>query len=933
MATQEQLQKLESAILCALAPGADPRKQQALQLCQQFKQSPNAWRSCVQLFATSKDDSVRFFTLQTLQHVLKTNAVSAENRAALRNALLNWIKTATKLYAALPIYIKNKLAIVFVLLIKADLLSSWSKAFSDLQVLLSLGESPMHLWIRILYYIDEEVVNPTQASREELAYYSRFKDHMRATILPGLVTTWFKLLEFCLPKDAAGTAGSAAAPGGASMKQHQQQLAPVAKSCLKTMSVYIPWIDIAFSANPRFLGLLARFASDPITCHATLMCLQSLIEKGMPPMQKLQLLESVNLRGFFTANRIPVAKPQIAAHAARFFCSFGFVALGLFGRKVKDEVAPRIASARRLLSEAIQLGLPFLNYGDARGVSIASVTKEILPFFKDALKLSRDEAWIAKFDNQVLHAVFKCYRFAPNHDFSHPEDVHADFFDFRRDLQQVFQAQAVSRCSTVVAWLSSAIVPNLRKLAGLPFYDAEALLELMAHFPPRAVTSSPDFQRLVVLLCQSDISGHAHHAVNLANIEVLLRYRAIITKSPPAIRAVFSALLGPRGMKHPRYKGVRSRSCYCMRKLLRAMQPDALGGYAQTIIKVLGPIVGSGDWEERDYMSIFEMIGLLASSQSTADPANGGKNNQLAVMDAILTPMMQELSRRLASAQANAVGGGGFSPAQAAWAARTLMAVSHFAKGFPNTTISEPSSASLVAVGADTEEKGRAAVAGRLLDFFNLAARTLAENASVEDIRRQVTTLAHTLLERTGTACLAPLCKILAALLGRAPSVAGSGAAQPQPGAAVGNGPDTTEVLQLLHDSTLKLGSAFAPYLEANIVGIARWVRTSLAQFDDVGHAKIAFRAFSVLIGGIVDRHIWPIFASERNGPHFVAVLEVLLSMLVRFVDLGRDILKTLTQFARAIYGAAQGQPVQRSRTSSSGTSRFAVPSVVAVHM
>lgn len=35
---------------------------------------------------------------------------------------------------------------------------------------------------------------------------------------------------------------------------------------------------------------------------------------------------------------------------------------------------------------------------------------------------------------------------------------YADFFEFRRDLQQVFQAQAASRCSTVVAWLSSAIV-------------------------------------------------------------------------------------------------------------------------------------------------------------------------------------------------------------------------------------------------------------------------------------------------------------------------------------------------------------------------------------------------------------------------------------------------------------------------------------------
>jgi hypothetical protein len=270
-ATPSQLQQLEAAILCALSPAQDPRKPQALQLCRQFKESPSAWRSCVQLFASTSDESVRFFTLQTLQHVLKSNAVSPENRTALRQALMSWIgaQAATQ-YAALPIYIKNKFAIVFVLLIKADLLSSWATAFSDLQMLLTRGESAMHLWIRILYYIDEEIVQPTQASREELAHYSCIKDHMRESILPGLVVTWYKLLEFCLQQPAAAgggngaaagisTAGIDAGGGGAGGGNlHNEGLLGVAKSCLKTMSVYIPWIDVAFSANPRFLGLLAK---------------------------------------------------------------------------------------------------------------------------------------------------------------------------------------------------------------------------------------------------------------------------------------------------------------------------------------------------------------------------------------------------------------------------------------------------------------------------------------------------------------------------------------------------------------------------------------------------------------------------------------------------------------------------------------------------
>ena len=529
--------------------------------------------------------------------------------------------------------------------------------------------------------------------------------------------------------------------------------------------------------------------------------------------------------------------------------------------------------------------------------------------------------------------MFKCYRFPPDHDFSHADDVYADFFDFRRELRMVFAAQASSRCQTVVGWLTSAIVPNLQKMAALPFTDAEALLGLVAHFPPAGVNSSSDFQRLVAVLCQSNIASHPHRAVNLAFFEILLRYPALISRSAQAIRAVFAALLGPHGMKHPRDKLVRGRSCYCMRKLLRSMGPDVAKPFAKGILSVLGPIAASaasqnfghaaggtgmsdGSLGERDYMSVFEMVGVLTSAESTADPTNGGTNQQLVYIDAILTPTMKELNTRVTQA-----GPAGFSPAQGAWAARVLLAMSHFARGFPNTSLvvvgSAPAFGDPKAALRAADAAGNAAVAARLVHFFNLAASTLRKQPRMEELRRHSMTLAHTLLERTGAACLPALRQILAALLGtqrEASSHSEKGLPAP-----VSSGPDTTEVLQLIHDATLKLGQVFAPYLEENILGLMQWVRASLARFDDAGHAKIAFRALVVLVGGIVDRHVWTIFASDRNLPHFGNILDMFLKFMLRYVDTGHDILKCFVQLGRAIFGSAAGQPVQRARSYSSG--------------
>lgn len=908
------LVRLEMALMLALSPNPDPRKEQALQLCNQFRASPQSWRSCVQLLTSATQDSVKFFCLQTLQQQLKYGAIPPENRAILRQALLQFVKIKSNTqYASLPIHVKNKFAIVLVLLMKSDLLSTWNSAFDDIRCFLTLGESATHLWIRTLYYIDEEVVKPTNAGEAELVYCSRFKDYMREQVLRMLVENWLKLLEQC---DVVETPNN----------QHLLARA-IAKSCLKMISVYIPWIDVSFSANPRFLKILQVYIKHPQTCHATLMCLRSLVEKGMPPLQKLKILQGLNRGQFFASHVMPLKNPIIAAHAATFFAAAGAVVLGFFRKKSRQQLAAQIDFCRKLLSDLIHLSLPFLKYKDPRGISVIDVTKAVLPFFKDVQKLSKTEEWIAQFDEGILVGVFQCYRYPPGHDFSHPDDVYADFFDFRKELEMVFAAQAASRCGTIVAWLSRAIFPNRQRMSSLPFSDAEALLELVAHFDARAVASSEDFRKLVLVLCESDISAHAHRVVILAYIEMVLRYPAVICQSAAAIKAVMSSLLSARGMRHPRYKTVRSRSCYCLRKLLFSMSVTSKKPYCEHLLHKLVPVAASAAREyfgyaaggavraegalvERDYMSIFEIVGSL-----TAMLDNKGKITQLIVIDTTLMPMMKHLHQRSIEIARRAPNQRSLDAGQAAWASRVLLALSNFIKGYPSGLmigVSVPDRATLVpSAGNEGSMAQQKAVINRFINFLNVSTEALALSPQVDDLRRHCMSLVHTLLDRTGSICLPNVKQVLHLLM------------QHDRRSAMG-GPDTTDVLQLLHDAALKLGTDFIPYLTDAFLPMLHWFGQSLGKFDDPQLADVALKSFVVLLHGIFERNVWPGIVPDNNIAQFPALLERLLVSAVQKVEVGKKVLELVSVMANVVYGAAAGKPVisQRGRTASSGDSR-----------
>ncbi len=67
---------------------------------------------------------------------------------------------------------------------------------------------------------------------------------------------------------------------------------------LEAFKLYIPWIDVAFSANPEFLNAAFALLSTELRPEA-IDCVFAIVAKGMDPLVKINLLESLQLINIF----------------------------------------------------------------------------------------------------------------------------------------------------------------------------------------------------------------------------------------------------------------------------------------------------------------------------------------------------------------------------------------------------------------------------------------------------------------------------------------------------------------------------------------------------------------------------------------------------------------------------------------------------------
>lgn len=76
-------------------------------------------------------------------------------------------------------------------------------------------------------------------------------------------------------------------------KTYETSNPELVNQCLEVIGAYVAWIDIALVANDRFIELLLSLLHRIESREAATDCLHDIISKGMEPLDKLQLIETL----------------------------------------------------------------------------------------------------------------------------------------------------------------------------------------------------------------------------------------------------------------------------------------------------------------------------------------------------------------------------------------------------------------------------------------------------------------------------------------------------------------------------------------------------------------------------------------------------------------------------------------------------------------
>ena len=217
---------------------------------------------------------MNFLLLQTMEAAWKNGAyiqLDAANRTQLRESLLKWLRECPVRQD--PTYIRNKMAQIFVVIFELEYPVDWPTFFSDITQYFDQGEAVVDMFVRILDTIDSMIVDrDVVRNDQQLQLCTQLKDAMREHSLASIVESWMQILT------AFETTNE-----------------NVVSSCLETIAKYISWIDIRYTVDQRFIEMLFRFINNVNLREHACECLVGLVEKGMDPMAKLELIRSLSL--------------------------------------------------------------------------------------------------------------------------------------------------------------------------------------------------------------------------------------------------------------------------------------------------------------------------------------------------------------------------------------------------------------------------------------------------------------------------------------------------------------------------------------------------------------------------------------------------------------------------------------------------------------
>ncbi|XP_032241987.2 exportin-T isoform X1 [Nematostella vectensis] len=620
---------MDSNLLQGLCCTANSHSQtQTLQYFEQLKESPDGWKLCgnALIHGINSDDNTKFFCFQVLEHHVRTRHASESlvNQQSLREILMTWLQAQCSGRTSDKNFIKNKASQVFALTFVVDYPNQWLSFFSDLHQILHTGAAAVDMYLRILKAIDDEVVDREVArTSQEMARNTMIKDFMREQCVPEMTKWWLSILE------TYGTTNSM-----------------LTCSCLDVVGAFVSWIDINLVANDKFISMLLNLLSVDVLRESVCDCFHEIISKGMDPVAKTELVES--LIGVLESAAIlpPTEETDIdfLAKLAKLINGIGSQLISSYNKLVKSGDATVAANTLKAIENKIQLLFRFLGDDDD------DISHTVNGFAHSYFQLLKQMSTISDQQKQtlegLLYVIIKKMTYDDLYNFDQEGEDEVMFMEYRKEMKVLFDNISQLDANLVLMTVHNVLSASLGRLEEAEFMEVEMAIRLVfmlgEALPGQQLYTDSRFpllQQMMGLIVSSRLSYYSHSAVSLMFFETVVRYDRFFTSQPQHIPTVLIAFLDERGLRNPN-STVRSRCCYLLSRFIKSHR-NHMQNYVDDVLKRFqGLLVVSSDNGYHHLLSADEQLFLYESAGMLVASSNASQEKQLMYMNGLLSPVI-----------------------------------------------------------------------------------------------------------------------------------------------------------------------------------------------------------------------------------------------------------------------------------------------------
>lgn len=642
MACQSVVAVMDEQALLGLNPNADARyRQRAMAYFEQLKESQDAWEVCAEALAKGiyNDDHVKFFCFQVLEHQIKFRhaGLSAVQQQLIRETLMKWLQCQLMNNQPEKPFIRNKAAQVFALTFVMEYLTLWPKFFFDILSLVGLNPHGVDIYLRTLMAIDAEVVDrDILHSPEETRRNTLIKDTMREQCIPNLVESWFQILQ-----------------------TYQQSHPELTCQCLEVVGAYVSWIDLNLIANDRFVNLLLSQMSVEELREEACDCLYEIINKGMDPVDKTKLVESLcqvlQSVGFFNVEQ--EEDVDFLAKFSRLVNGMGQSLVVSWTKLVKVGNVKDAAETLQAMEAKVPLLLQLLVHEDDDiSANIVGFCYEYLHVLKQLPQLTDQQKTNIE---AIMLAVMKKLTYDDEYNFENEGEDEAMFVEYRKQLKMLLDRLAQVSPELLLEAVRRVFTNTMQNWQTAPFMEVEVAIRLLymlgealpashgAHFSGDTAKTSA-LQDMMRTLVSCGVSSYQHTSVALEFFETVVRYDKFFIVEPQHIPSVLMAFLDQRGLRHNSPK-VRSRVAYLFSRFIKTLHKH-MNAFIEDILTRIQDLLELTPPENGfpalltsdDQLFMFETAGILiVNGESPVE-------RKQAMMRGLLTPLMDAFRLLLA---------------------------------------------------------------------------------------------------------------------------------------------------------------------------------------------------------------------------------------------------------------------------------------------